>query len=55
MFPVMRFGGASRWCQKSPFSRIGDPDEVAAVAAFLASDAARWVTAQNVAAGGGAF
>lgn len=39
----------------SPFNRIGDPDEVAAVAVFLASEAGRWVTAQNIAAGGGAF
>ncbi|HEY7642464.1 MAG TPA: SDR family oxidoreductase [Steroidobacteraceae bacterium] len=39
----------------SPFGRIGEPDEVAAVAAFLASDDARWVTGQNVGAGGGVF
>jgi 3-oxoacyl-[acyl-carrier protein] reductase len=39
----------------SPFHRIGDPGEVADVALFLASDAARWVTGQNIAAGGGAF
>jgi 3-oxoacyl-[acyl-carrier protein] reductase len=39
----------------SPFNRIGRPDEVAEVAAFLASDAARWVTGQNVGAGGGVF
>jgi 3-oxoacyl-[acyl-carrier protein] reductase len=39
----------------SPFNRIGDPREVADIAAFLASDAARWVTGQNIGAGGGAF
>lgn len=39
----------------SPFQRIGAPEEVAEVAVFLASDAARWVTGQNIAAGGGAF
>jgi 3-oxoacyl-[acyl-carrier protein] reductase len=39
----------------SPFDRIGNPKEVAEVAAFLASDAARWVTGQNVGAGGGVF
>jgi 3-oxoacyl-[acyl-carrier protein] reductase len=39
----------------SPFNRIGDPKEVADVAVFLASDAARWVTGQNIGAGGGAF
>ena len=37
----------------SPFNRIGTPDEVADVCAFLASDAARWVTGQNLQAGGG--
>jgi len=37
----------------SPFNRIGTSQEVAEVAAFLASDAARWVTGQNVQAGGG--
>ena len=39
----------------SPFDRIGSPQEVAEVAAFLASDAARWVSGQNVGAGGGVF
>ncbi len=37
----------------SPFNRIGTPQEVADVSAFLAGDAARWVTGQNVQAGGG--
>ncbi len=37
----------------SPFNRIGTAKEVADVAAFLASDEARWVTGQNVQAGGG--
>src|SRR3989454_3930812 len=37
----------------SPFNRIGTPQEVADVFAFLAGDAARWVTGQNVQAGGG--
>jgi len=39
----------------SPFNRIGDPSEVADIAVFLATDAARWVTGQNIGAGGGAF
>jgi 3-oxoacyl-[acyl-carrier protein] reductase len=38
----------------SPFNRIGTAKEVADVAAFLASDEARWMTGQNVQAGGGA-
>jgi 3-oxoacyl-[acyl-carrier protein] reductase len=37
----------------SPFNRIGTAKEVADVAAFLASDEARWITGQNVQAGGG--
>jgi 3-oxoacyl-[acyl-carrier protein] reductase len=37
----------------SPFNRVGTAKEVADVAAFLASDAARWLTGQNVQAGGG--
>jgi 3-oxoacyl-[acyl-carrier protein] reductase len=39
----------------SPFNRIGDPGDIADIATFLASDEARWVTGQNVGAGGGAF
>jgi len=38
---------------QSPFNRIGTSQEVAEVAAFLASEAAGWVTGQNVQAGGG--
>jgi 3-oxoacyl-[acyl-carrier protein] reductase len=37
----------------SPFNRIGAPEDVAGVAAFLAGDSAGWVTGQNVQAGGG--
>jgi 3-oxoacyl-[acyl-carrier protein] reductase len=37
----------------SAFGRLGQPDEIAAVVAFLASDAARWVTAQNIRVNGG--
>jgi 3-oxoacyl-[acyl-carrier protein] reductase len=42
-----------RGASLSPFNRIGTPDEVADVAAFLASDSARWVTGQTAQAGGG--
>ncbi|HEX2818943.1 MAG TPA: SDR family oxidoreductase [Streptosporangiaceae bacterium] len=35
------------------FSRLGRPAEIAAVVAFLATDAAGWVTAQNIRANGG--
>jgi 3-oxoacyl-[acyl-carrier protein] reductase len=37
----------------SPFNRVGTPQEVADVSAFLAGDASRWVTGQNLQAGGG--
>jgi len=37
----------------SPFNRVGTAQEVAEVAAFVASDAAGWITGQNVQASGG--
>jgi 3-oxoacyl-[acyl-carrier protein] reductase len=37
----------------SPFNRVGAPEDVADVATFPASDAARWITGQNMQAGGG--
>jgi 3-oxoacyl-[acyl-carrier protein] reductase len=40
--------------QSSPFGRIGAPDDIAGLACFLASDAARWVTGQSIVANGGA-
>ena len=39
----------------SPFGRIGEPEDVADVAVFLASDDARWVTGQEIGAAGGVF
>jgi len=35
--------------------RVGTPEDLAVVATFLASDAARWVTGQNVQAAEGSF
>jgi 3-oxoacyl-[acyl-carrier protein] reductase len=37
----------------SPFGRLGQPAEIAAVVAFLAGDTAGWVTAQNIKVNGG--
>jgi 3-oxoacyl-[acyl-carrier protein] reductase len=37
----------------TPLGRIGRPDEVAAVVAFLAGEDAGWVTGQRMAAAGG--
>jgi NAD(P)-dependent dehydrogenase (short-subunit alcohol dehydrogenase family) len=37
----------------SAFGRLGQPAEIAAVVAFLASHAAGWVTAQNLRVKGG--
>ena len=37
----------------TPRGRLGRPDEVAAVVAFLAGDDAGWVTGQRIGASGG--
>jgi 3-oxoacyl-[acyl-carrier protein] reductase len=39
--------------QMSAFGRIGQPVEIAEVVAFLASDAARWISGQNIRINGG--
>ena len=39
---------------RTPLGRIGEPDDIAGVAGFLASDAARYVTGQLIVADGGA-
>jgi 3-oxoacyl-[acyl-carrier protein] reductase len=38
----------------SPLGRLGEPDEIADVVAFLVSEQARWVTGQHILANGGA-
>ncbi|MGB7325340.1 MAG: SDR family oxidoreductase [Rubripirellula sp.] len=38
----------------SPFKRLGRPDDIAAVASFLASEDAAWVTGQHLRVDGGA-
>lgn len=37
----------------SPFGRVGQPDDIADIAVFLASEQARWVSGQTIYAGGG--
>jgi 3-oxoacyl-[acyl-carrier protein] reductase len=37
----------------SPFKRLGTPEDIADVVAFVVSDEARWLTGQNLHAGGG--
>ncbi|GAB3434860.1 Rossmann-fold NAD(P)-binding domain-containing protein [Flindersiella endophytica] len=39
--------------EQSPFERVGEPEEVADGIVFLATDAARWITGQNLGVGGG--
>jgi len=38
----------------TPLGRLGEPQEIAAVAVFLASDASSWVTGETICVGGGA-
>jgi 3-oxoacyl-[acyl-carrier protein] reductase len=38
---------------QTPLGRLGQPDDIAGVAVFLASDAARWLTGDRIAASGG--
>ena len=35
--------------------RVGEPEDIADIVAFLVSDDARWITGQNIGAGGGMF
>lgn len=37
----------------SAFNRIADPEDISRVACFLASDDAKWISAQNIGANGG--
>ena len=43
----------ARIMSRTPLRRLGDPDEVAAVCAFLASDAASYMTGEIVYVDGG--
>jgi 3-oxoacyl-[acyl-carrier protein] reductase len=39
----------------TPLGRLGEPSDIADIVAFLVSDEARWITGQNIGAGGGMF
>ena len=43
----------SRLLSRTPLGRIGEPSEIASIAAFLASDDASYVTGQTIYADGG--
>jgi 3-oxoacyl-[acyl-carrier protein] reductase len=38
---------------QTPLGRIGQPNDIASVAVFLASDDSRWLTGEQLLAGGG--
>jgi 3-oxoacyl-[acyl-carrier protein] reductase len=42
-----------RLSAQSAFNRIGEPDDIAKVIVFLASDEAKWISAQNIGINGG--
>ncbi|ETZ24712.1 SDR family oxidoreductase [Pedobacter sp. V48] len=42
-----------RLASLSAFNRIGEPEDIAQVVAFLAGDEAKWITAQNIGVNGG--
>ena len=46
-------GGGTRILSRTPLGRIGDPAEIAAIAVFLASDQASYITGQTIYADGG--
>jgi len=40
------------FAKQSAFNRLGRPDDIAEIVAFLASDASRWISGQNIRANG---
>ena len=50
---VTREADRKRIAESAPLGRIGQPEDIADVAVFLASEQARWVTGQLIYVGGG--
>jgi 3-oxoacyl-[acyl-carrier protein] reductase len=50
---ITREAAFAAWEQQIPMGRVGEPHEFAALAAFLASERASYITAQNIAVDGG--
>lgn len=44
---------SSERVSKTPLRRLGDPDDIAGIAVYLASDASRWTTGQTITVDGG--
>jgi NAD(P)-dependent dehydrogenase (short-subunit alcohol dehydrogenase family) len=42
-----------RFAAANPLKRLGEPDDVAAAALFLASDSSAWITGQTLVVDGG--
>ena len=38
---------------RTPLGRLGQPNDIASVAVFLASEASGWMTGETIAVGGG--
>jgi NAD(P)-dependent dehydrogenase (short-subunit alcohol dehydrogenase family) len=47
--------GEDSIARRLPLGRIGEPDDIATAALFLASEAARWITGQTLVVDGGAL
>lgn len=45
-------GKVAMGAKMSPLGRLGQPQDITDVVAFLVSEQARWITGQNIEAGG---
>jgi 3-oxoacyl-[acyl-carrier protein] reductase len=50
---ITRNAALEKWESEVPMRRLGEPKEFAALAAFIASDRASYITAQSIAVDGG--